>query len=199
MLFLTGCQAADPGVGSVPSPTTAQAETPSPTTAISTAPAVPEPTPASSDGPAANLSVPVKPPLADENTKEGLEAFTRYWFELFNYGYATNDWTAFSAVTDAGCGTCNNVVSAVRDLYAGEGWVVGATTEVGVFTTDFQKNTEGSISSYAEVVQSETATYNSDGSIKGVTARSEAQQDVLIAVYEGDRWIMLDFGSPEGT
>jgi hypothetical protein len=39
--------------------------------------------PADAKGRAQNVPVPVKPALADKNTKEGLEAFTKYWYELW--------------------------------------------------------------------------------------------------------------------
>ncbi|WP_275450785.1 DUF6318 family protein [Arthrobacter sp. H41] len=199
VLFLTGCQAADPGVGSVPSPTTAQAETPPPTAAVSTAPAVPEPTPASSDGPAANLPVPVKPPLADENTKEGLEAFTRYWFELFNYGYATNDWTAFDAETDPGCRTCASIRSAVGEVYSDGRWIGGAEFSVVGFTSPFEMNTSGSISSFVETEQGAVTYFDADGSELSTDIASEGTVEVVIALFDEGSWLMLDYGQPEGT
>ncbi|TDK27720.1 hypothetical protein E2F48_00850 [Arthrobacter crusticola] len=143
--------------------------------------------------------MPTKPALADENSKEGLEAFTRYWFELFNYGYATNDWKAFDQVTDPACGTCRNVLTAVNDHYKSGGWIVGGEAEVRSFTTDFVPNIEGSISSFVEVDQAAAMTISQDGTMEGQTKARQESIDVVIALWEDGRWVMLDFGPPEGT
>ncbi|WP_368783615.1 DUF6318 family protein [Arthrobacter sp. B1805] len=141
----------------------------------------------------------MKPALADENSKEGLEAFTRYWFELFSYGYATNDWSHFERVTDPGCGTCIGVSAAVKDIYASGGWVVGAQSSVTDYSTDFRTNTRGSVSSIVQVVQHETRTYSKGGTLTGDDPKKEPRVSVTFAVYEQNEWLMLDFGPPEGT
>ncbi|MBG6216826.1 hypothetical protein IWX75_001270 [Arthrobacter sp. CAN_A6] len=160
---------------------------------------MPEPTPASSDGPAANLPVPVKPPLADENTKEGLEAFTRYWFELFNYGYATNDWTTFDAVTDPGCGTCANIKEEVAVRYGSEGWIVGGAVKVNSIASDFVQNIYGSYNSFVEIEQSSLSYFGSNGILESTSDALPQTVNTSIAVFDAGRWVMLDFGAPEGT
>lgn len=203
-LLMTGCQgdASPPGPtagetsASVTDPTTSPS--PTPTTSPSE-PATPEPTAASSDGPAANIPVPEKPALADENSVEGLEAFTEYWFELFSYGYITNNWDEFLDITDSGCGTCANVVQGVQEQFVSGGWVAGGEAEVLNFSTDFEQNTAGSINSFVEVGQGEVTMFSQSGEVVGASPRSEPNIDVTIAIYEQDGWIMLDFGSPEGT
>ncbi len=37
------------------------------------------------------MPVPVLPEAAKAETKEGLEAFARYWYSLLNYAYETGD------------------------------------------------------------------------------------------------------------
>ncbi|MHA7155825.1 DUF6318 family protein, partial [Arthrobacter sp. TMN-50] len=152
-----------------------------------------------SNGPAANIPLPEKPALADENTVEGLEAFTEYWFELLSYGYETNDWAEFLEITDSGCGTCANVVEGVKEHFTTGGWVVGGNAEMGDFSSRFEVNTAGSINSFVEVGQDEVTMFSPAGRIVGESPRSDPTIDVVIAIYEDDRWIMLDFGSPEGT
>lgn len=200
-LLTAGCQG-DPAVPGPTDPdvsapaTTSQSPSEGPTPAEPTAP---EPSPASSDGPAANIPVPEKPPLADEDSVEGLEAFTEYWFELFSYGYITNDWADFLEITDTGCGTCMNVVAGVEDHYSTGGWVVGGEAEVVVFSSEFEANTAGSINSFVEVGQNRVTLFSPSGGITGESPPSDPSIDVVIAIYEEDRWVMLDFGSPEGT
>ncbi|MBG6223569.1 hypothetical protein IWX63_000117 [Arthrobacter sp. CAN_A2] len=173
--------------------TTAEASTPASVSAA------PEPSPASSAGPATNIPVPAKPALADENSAEGLEAFTEYWLELFSYGYETNDWAPFDEVTDPRCGTCSTVSSAVRNVYESGGWVSGGDSRVMSFVSDFQINTQGSIGSYVEVVQGESRIYSASGNVVEETPEGTAKFKATFSAYLDGRWVMLDFGAPEGT
>ncbi|WP_422390063.1 DUF6318 family protein [Arthrobacter sp. N1] len=203
VMLLSGCQGdTEPTPTAAPSAPQASASA-TPTgdmpTASPTAAATPRPSPASSAGPATNLPVPVKPALADENTAAGLEAFTKYWFELFSYGYETNDWAPFEAVTDPGCGTCSNVVAAVQKIYQPGGWVVGAQSEVTAFSTDFRANTQGSVSSFVEVVQSETTTFSESGGETGNDSSKAPSTNITFAIFDDTQWLMLDFGPPEGS
>lgn len=203
-LLMTGCQgdASPPGPtagetsASVREPTTSPS--PTPTTSPSE-PATPEPTAASSDGPAANIPVPEKPALADENSVEGLEAFTEYWFELFSYGYITNNWDEFLDITDSGCGTCANVLGEVQGHFDDGGWISGGQASLISFASDFETNTEGSLNSFSEVEQSAITYFNEAGDEIGGSAAVVPTIYVTIAIYEDARWVMLDFGSPEGT
>lgn len=199
-MVLTGCQGgADPSASPTPEPSVSAASASASASASAPASSSPAPSPASSAGPAANIPVPVKPPLADENSAEGLEAFTEYWFELFSYGYETNDWAPFETVTDPRCETCSNVISAVRDVYADGGWVSGADSEVISFISDFRLNTQGSIGSFVEVVQGESVTYSSSGRITTEVPKGERVVNAIFAAYLDGRWVMLDFGAPEGS
>lgn len=198
VVLLSGCQGpSEPSTdGTPPGITTASAPGSTPS---ESAPSTPQPSPASSAGPAVNIPVPVKPALADENSAEGLEAFTEYWFELFSYGYETNDWAPFDAVTDPGCRTCENVKLAVSEVYKSRGWVDGAESRLTAFTTDFETNTQGSIGSFVEVVQGQAKTYLETGQLDGEDPESAPTFKAIFSVFQDGRWIMLDFGSAEGT
>ncbi|GAA1128219.1 hypothetical protein GCM10009582_26910 [Arthrobacter flavus] len=177
--------------------TTSQSPSEGPTLTV---PTTPQPSPASSDGPAANLPVPEKPPLADENSVEGLEAFTEYWFELLNYAYVTNDWAPLEEVTDPGCDTCAAIRSSVEEVYDGGQWIAGAEIEVLRFASNFEANTAGSINSYVENQQAKIIYYESDGTELGMDPKQfEPSLDVVIAVWDVDSWLLLDYGRPEGT
>ncbi|MBG6182531.1 hypothetical protein IWX65_000464 [Arthrobacter sp. CAN_A214] len=143
--------------------------------------------------------MPIKPPLADENTKEGLEAFTRYWFELFDYGYATNDWTAFDAVTDPGCLSCNNVRGVVDDIYSDNRWIAGGDFEVINYVSDFEVNTAGSVQAFVHNKQSAITYFESDGSELRRDPAPTPTTDVVFASHENDQWVLVDYGKPEGS
>lgn len=203
--LVTGCQGdaspPDPTAGetsvSAPEPSVSASPTP---TISPTEPAAPEPTAASSDGPAANIPVPEKPALADENSVEGLEAFTEYWFELLNYAYITNDWTPLEAVTDPGCDTCSTIRSSVEDVYADGQWIAGAEIDLLTFASEFEVNTAGSVNSFVENQQAEIIYFESDGTRLGSDPpQPEPSVDVVIAVWDESSWFLLDYGRPEGT
>ncbi|WP_156809059.1 DUF6318 family protein [Arthrobacter sp. TB 23] len=200
-LLMVGCQG-DPGAPGSPTPvvSTSADTSPSPSQAPTiTAPTTPEPSPASSDGPAANIPVPEKPPLADENSVEGLEAFTEYWFELFSYGYITNDWAEFLEITDTGCATCGNIVGEVEAQFESGGWISGGDATLVSFMSLFELNTEGSVNSFSEVAQTSISYFDETGELAGGSPTVDATVYTTIALYENSQWIMLDFGSPEGT
>ncbi len=206
-VMLSGCQG-DPNEERTTSP---PASSPPPSAAVTAPPtasvvpsdgastAGPEPTAASSNGPAANIPVPTKPALADENSKEGLEAFTRYWFELFNYGYATNDWETFDQVTDPACDTCRNVRNEVAARYEGGGWIIGGRVVVKNFSTEFQTNIYGSINSFVEIEQDGLTYADPQGKTDGTTQPLPPTVNSLVALYDDQGWVILDFGAPEGS
>ncbi|MDN4611169.1 DUF6318 family protein [Arthrobacter burdickii] len=200
-MLLTGCQGnGGPSANETQSqPSSTSAPPTAEVSASATSSSGPEPSPASSAGPAANIPVPVKPALADENSKEGLEAFTKYWLELFSYGYETNDWAPFEAVTDPGCRTCGNLSQAVKVHYSSGGWIQGGTISLNSSETGFEKNTTGSINSFVDITQDEIVYFNSSGDEVKKTAQTPSTIGVSIAFWEDDHWVMLDFGSPEGT
>ena len=79
-LTLSGCNSGgDPNSGGTTSPTSTATESATPS-----ATATPTPTavykPADATGRAQNVPVPVLPEVAKTETKEGLEAFARYWY-----------------------------------------------------------------------------------------------------------------------
>ncbi len=141
----------------------------------------------------------MKPPLADENSAEGLEAFTEYWFELFSYGYETNDWALFTPLTDPGCRTCVNLTTQVKDHFEQGGWIEGGAITLNSSQITFEKNTAGSINSFIDIAQSEIVYFDSKGLEVKRTPPTATMVGVTIALWEDDHWIMLDFGSPEGS
>lgn len=202
LMLLTGCQAeADPSATETPDkPSSSAAPTTAEPSASASAPLTPEPSPASSAGPAVNIPVPVKPALADENSAEGLEAFTKYWLELLSYSYVTNEWSVFEEETDPGCRTCASIKSAVNELYGQGRWLRGAEVNMISFDTAFEPTISGSVTAYVENQQSQIDYFDKDGSIVRTVPKQEPPAfDVVNALYEQGSWVVLDYGAPEGT
>ncbi|MFP5315588.1 MAG: DUF6318 family protein [Actinomycetes bacterium] len=192
-LVLGGCAGGDPGVAQTPSPSVPASAAAS---ASPSAEPTPTPSPASAAGPAVNIPVPEKPALADENSVEGLEAFTEWWFELGNYAVETGDVEPWQAKTDSGCKSCESLVESVKEAHQDNGWVVGGSVELDSFGSNFEPNVYGSISAFVEVTQGPATYYSADGSVLNETAgQEEATLREIIAVHENGVWLMLDFGS----
>ncbi|TDK27719.1 hypothetical protein E2F48_00845 [Arthrobacter crusticola] len=186
-LLLAGCQGSE--AGNSP-PASGEAARPSVSSTSGTAP---------SPGPPADLQPPEKPLGADAETQEGLEAFTRYWFELLSYGYESNDWTPLQAVTDRGCDTCTNVIGEVRKHYESGGWITGGRITVNSISTTGNPGARGHISSNVELEQAELKYLDQSGREAAVSDALPPTRSVIIAVHKNNRWVMLDFGSPSST
>lgn len=197
VLLLTGCQGGDPSAAQTPAESVSASSSASASTSP-TADPTPTPSPASAEGPAVNLPVPEKPPLADENSVEGLEAFTKWWFELGNYALQTGNPDPWIAETDPGCENCSTLVESVKRSHMDGGWVVGGDIKLESFGSKFEKTTQGSIASFITIAQSASAYYDREGNlIKELPERDDVVVRQTFAEHTGDRWILLDFGSPD--
>jgi len=186
-LALSGCQGASPGGTS---------ET---TTAVVSPSATPTPTPtpaavykpADAQGKAQNVPVPVKPALADENSKAGLEAFVGYWFALLNYGYETGDLSAWSALTKSGCAFCDNVKSAIAVGYKTDRWQVGGRISTPSIAA---KMVEGSSTQQVvvQVTQEAIEFYKADGSVGRTPETASNTASVVIASFADGAWSVSD-------
>src|SRR5687767_13748560 len=65
--------------------------------------------PADAKGRAQNVPVPGKPALADKITKEGLEAFAKYWYALLNFAFETGNLKPVKSITGASCAMCGKI------------------------------------------------------------------------------------------
>lgn len=192
LLVLTGCQGADPGVAQEPAGSASASASASATPSVAP---TPTPSPASAAGPAVNLPVPEKPALADENSVEGLEAFTEWWFELLNYAQATNDFEPLWAVTDDGCKTCANFENFVAASYKDKGWIVGGDVTIQTFNSSFEPTVDGTIDSYVSTTQEALTVYaDTNAAEEEVAAYSEPRMGLAISAYEAGTWRMYDYG-----
>ncbi len=193
ILVLTGCQGGEAGAAQTssgsPSVSPSESETPS------TLPA-PTPSPASAAGPAVNIPVPEKPALADENSVEGLEAFTEWWFELLNYAQATNDFEPLWAVTDEGCKNCKTIAKTTNESFLKGGWQTGGEVSLESFETKFRRTSSGSIDAYVTLVQDKLIVFDAEGEqSEELAAVSAPTLRKIIASNDGDQWTVLDFGT----
>lgn len=187
-LVLTGCQGGEPvtePTSTSATPTVTATPTPTPTAAYK---------PADASGKAQNVPVPVKPALADENSKEGLEAFTKYWFELLSYGYETGDTDAWEQLFRPNCKFCLQLQSAIADSYVDGGWVVGGqisavSAEAKTFSGDVAEEQVT-----LQVIHKPIHYHNADGSQAFDSTQGSNTGAVIVCSFVDGQWIVDDLG-----
>ncbi|MDQ1057242.1 hypothetical protein QFZ23_001143 [Arthrobacter globiformis] len=198
ILALTGCSGGgDPQAGPTASVVASPAQSASGSasaTPSSTATAKPKPVykPADAKGRAQNVPVPVKPPLADKNTKEGLEAFAKYWFALLNYGFETGDLSPIRSITGASCAMCGKIFPGVVKWNSSGRWVEGASIKVQAAQSKFVEVVPGQLQVAIQSEQEAGTLRNADGSVGQKVAPSGVLGDLMIAEYVKGKWHALN-------
>lgn len=196
-LLLAGCSGgapADPG-------------TSSPTAAASTSPsATPTPTPtpsavykpADASGPAQNVPVPVLPEVAKTETKEGAEAFTKYWFSVLSYAYETGDLALFESAAPNPCEACEKVSKVIKDWHSEGRWLVGGTLSTPVTNTTFTKGQNATYQVAVQVHQEPLSYMRANGTVARTDPQSPDQGNLLILAYGENGWSVVELGSIVG-
>ncbi|WP_396020498.1 DUF6318 family protein [Arthrobacter sp. ISL-48] len=187
-LALSGCNSGSEPTQNVSSSSSAsESGTPSPTS-------TPTPTaayrPASASGPAENVPVPVLPEVAKTETKEGLEAFTRYWFELLSYGYETGDVTQVSAITSPSCAMCEQAREVQMGWHQDGRWLGGGKVTTPTVSTTFRVAADGNYQVAVQVSQEPLSYYNADGTIDSTEPRPANSGSLMLAVYKDGAWFV---------
>jgi hypothetical protein len=157
-------------------------------------PATPTPTPsaaykpADASGPAQNVPVPVLPEVAKTETKEGLEAFTKYWFEELNYAYQTGDTAKFQAMNAPTCDYCSKLVSALATNYEGDRWLAGGSIAVPAATTTFERASDGNYQVVLQVLQTPISYYQPGGAEFRPASKASNTGNVLLADFKDAAW-----------
>lgn len=186
-LMLAGCNSGGtPGGTDTTSPSvTESATTPSPT---------PTPTasykPADASGRAQNVPVPVLPEVAKTETKEGLEAFARYWFQLLSYSYETGDVTQISEITSPNCTMCERAKEVQKGWYEDGRWLGGGKVTTPSVTTTFRLTADGDYQVAIQVSQEALSYYNPDGTLDSTDPKPADTGSLMLAVFKDGAWFV---------
>ncbi|MEC5181474.1 DUF6318 family protein [Arthrobacter sp. CG_A4] len=190
LLLVTACS----GGGTTPGPTaTSESSGPS-TTASGSSSAAPSATPAASykpadaSGKAQNVPVPELPEAAKAETKEGLEAFARYWYALLNYAYETGDLSRVRAISSSACALCGKVFPGIEKWNSEGRWIVGATVNVHAVQSTFVRTNEGDFQVAIQSQQRAGSLKSPDGMDAQTVSESGMLGDLLVARYEKGSW-----------
>nr|WP_304659957.1 DUF6318 family protein [Arthrobacter sp. zg-Y1116] len=188
LLFLTACSGAsgdsgDSGAGKQPSsPAATASETPTPTPTPSA-----EYKPASAEGPAENVPLPVMPEEAKVESKEGLEAFARYWYEAANYGYETGDVGQVQEISSPDCTACLNYYDVVSRGFVDDDWMANSAIEVLDVHSDFVLTPDGRFQAIVYFQQEAMEYYGPEG-LQTMGEPDPAVAQLLEAVWTDNQW-----------
>ncbi|MCC3265427.1 DUF6318 family protein [Arthrobacter gengyunqii] len=195
ILVLGGCSGsgepnAEAAENSSSSPSASESSDPTESASPS---ATPTPTaaykPATAEGPAENVPLPVMPELAKEESKEGLEAFAKYWYTTIDYGFETGDLEPFKAINGPDCIVCASVFDIVGPGYRNEDWITGGKLEViGTQTTYTLTSTD----QYQILVQLRQDPYEYRGPSGHLYEKNDGLSSTTVhlieAIYLDDHW-----------
>ncbi|WP_171042267.1 DUF6318 family protein [Sinomonas gamaensis] len=184
LLALNACAVESPASSAAPSATAAAPPTTDP-----------RPTPASSKGPARNLPRPVLPESAKQNTKEGFEAFTQYWFDTIRYARETGDVTPLKEASQKSCKMCQFQIDKASQIHANGGWSVGPVRAVRDFQADMILDPNKNVIAYFVLEESGSINYSKDGSVLTRHAAGTAEgAQVVYAHFDGTKWTIAEAG-----
>ncbi len=131
------------------------------------------------------------PETANEFSKEGLIAFTEYWYATLGYAFETGDPEPMMSVTGPDCATCSQINKPVGEWYGDGGWIVGGQMTVIQSDSSFSETPEGTYQAILMVRQSKVSYYGADGALLHDYPQDIAEANILIATHDGNRWQTL--------
>ncbi|MGG5173902.1 DUF6318 family protein [Pseudarthrobacter sp. J1763] len=200
MMGLAGCNSPAPspsGSGSSASSSSSSSATTASTTPTAAPTATAVYKPATAKGKAQNVPLPVLPAVGKTNTKEGAEAFVKYWFALLSYAYETGDTKPVAAVSGPNCAVCSRQIEVVGEMWQDGQWVQGALFEP-VTPQKHSVTDAGAHQMAVQVLQKEITVRNSDGSQHHAPFPVSNTANVASVEFTQNGWTMTDIGKLVG-
>ncbi len=152
--------------------------------------------------PSATVSPIVPPTLPASATADpkGAEVFVRYFWDVFNYTYATGDTKLLRSISDSACKFCGSVANDVDSLSRR-----GARTEGALVTLHEvvapPANPHQGFPVSSLVSQQAGKVVAADGTVEGQSpAQRRQRSDVRVRwVKDGWRMVGVSFGGPKGS
>jgi len=131
------------------------------------------------------------PEEAKIESKEGLIAFARYWYELVNYGYETGDVAPLRAVSGPDCAVCNGLYSTISKGYENDDWFAGARVEIESVGSDYVL-VEGAYQALIMFRQDPIEAFGPGGTHYGTTGEGKPFVQLMEARYASGGWTAHD-------
>lgn len=189
--LLTGCSRGNRSLESSSASADAPASAPASTSA-----SVPTPTvyvPASEKAPAKNVQVPRMHEVAKQQTKEGGEAFAKYFIEELNYMVETNVPTRVEALASGACEFCRVEIDFANFAAEQNQWAIGGKYEFACARTDLEKSDDGNVGGIVVFSRAAGSYVDELGPLNEVAAQNTEQWYLqLTPVNSG--WKAFQFG-----
>ena len=157
----------------------------------------PKPTPvykpADAKGRAQNVPVPIKPALADKNTKEGLEAFTKYWYQTLSYAYETGDTSPVRSISGPSCRFCNGLAEGLKAAWQGTQWVAGGRIETPSIKGKYVPGAKTQQAT-VQVIQTEISIYKAPGKLLQKVTKESNTASQAVVTFNAKGWSITDLG-----
>lgn len=156
-------------------------------------PAEGEYVPASADGPAQNVPVPQKPPLADEESYEGAQAFLDYLSDARAYAFETGDMDLAREITAEECTACHDEYDRVEDLYKKGGWSTGGREKFLIVDKDLPTDSYGFYAPRVEIDFDGVKVWEEDGALVQEEPTDKTNDELVVMHldhYEGN-WVFI--------
>lgn len=190
LLLTTACSSGESPPGNAPAAEPPSASTASSPTATPSPTQTPSYKPADASGKAQNVPVPVLPEAAKAETKEGLEAFARYWFAQLDFAYETGAISGITSVSAPGCEFCSNIIGALATNYEGDRWLAGGHIETPSISTTYKTQAGGEYQVVVQVQQTGITYFDSDGAQFRTSTPSSDTGNVMVIVFTNGQWLL---------
>ncbi|GAA2551815.1 hypothetical protein HD598_000479 [Neomicrococcus aestuarii] len=158
-----------------------------------------KPQEATPTSPAKNIPEPVMPAAAKKNTAEGLEAFTRYWFEVHNYAQKTGDTKQMMALCVEESAFCDHRKESVDQFTERNAWMIDGDTIISTYFSDQSETPAGYKVSIVEIDQEGRKVYNSDGPIVEANLKSTSGAFESYSIWRDGGWRFLAIDPIDGV
>jgi hypothetical protein len=191
-LALSGCNAGGSPGGTDTSPA-AVSQTPTATASPTPSPtSTPAYVPASASGRAQNVPVPLLPDVGKTETKEGLEAFARYWYATLSYAYETGDTQKLDTLSESNCVFCRGLSEGVAAAWADGRWISGGKVETPAVSAVVVPGEKA----YAtiQVLQQAVEIRKPDGALYQEPTKATNAGSRADATFGPSGWVISDLG-----
>ena len=148
--------------------------------------------PADAKGKAENVPVPVLPEAAKAETKEGLEAFAKYWYATLSYAYETGDTSILSSISGPDCVFCQALEDGLLTAWHDGKWIEGGTIETPSVTVNFSPGNTSHAT--VQVLQTQIGIRKTDGSLYQEPTKATNTASQATATFSANGWIFTDLG-----
>lgn len=188
LVTISGCDGGDAGTqtpsisGSAVETSSTPTPTPTPTAYV----------PASEKAPAQNVPVPVMPEAAKQQTKEGWEAFAKYFIEELNYMVETNDPSRVEKLSVGDCDFCRTEIDFANFANEQKQWAVGGRYAFESARTQLEKDRLGNVGGTIVISRAAGSYVDIQGPLNDV-APSAGSQWYLQLSPTSDGWMVFQF------